>query len=200
MSFARVASSMMRGLGPTKSAQGQRHAQHAPRVEPGLDPFPFDQEDLCQGPGAVAFTVCRDGGFPPGVVHGSEPAGGQGLVESGSRCGTIVDVFPADAQDTPDERPRPVPAHGWGPGPARSAGRNTGQALVDSGAPGRISPGAAGPWCRRAAGVGKWDRPFRGGRRSAPGRAGTVTTPGVLARRTFWCKACITCPSQPAAA
>jgi hypothetical protein len=55
-------------------------------------------------------------------------AAGHKVTASGSRCGTIVDVFMADAQDMPDERPRPVRAHGWGPGPVRSAGRNTGQA------------------------------------------------------------------------
>jgi hypothetical protein len=42
-----------------------------------------EQEDLDQGPGAVAFTVGFDGGFPPGVVHGGEPAGGPGPVEDG---------------------------------------------------------------------------------------------------------------------
>jgi hypothetical protein len=42
-----------------------------------------EEEDLDQGPGAVAFTVRFDGGSPPGVVHGSEPAGGPGLVKGG---------------------------------------------------------------------------------------------------------------------
>lgn len=56
-----------------------------PRDELIVQQMAAEQEDLDQGPGALAFAVCFDRGCSPGVVDRREPADSPGLIEG---CGT----------------------------------------------------------------------------------------------------------------